>query len=250
MSKKRLRKVLIQDNGLIRFRILFRWCSDVESFVKALGDESTDGTIGIHLSIVSDDEGFAPHITYEKVRGPNHHKPLRRMSKEEAMNLCLMIFSTPDAPCPLLSPNAGKKEFDSAVRWLRDAMRRAYRSPKHQKIRVFQNGPLRDLIVRMLNDNSPYYAGLDIHEIGQQLGKIRRIEDDLHWVYEDEVRADLLELGFMTDPERVLFLTPGDMILELNSKSVLDWAEALGHLPGMDEYLDELEKRGIISRSR
>ena len=248
MSKRRLRRYTIHQKNIVRFRILFRNINESENFIKLLGDDSTNKTADIHFGLVQKPHGFEPHIAYEPRRGlKKSHRYLTPLSKEEAVNLLLQIFSMPDDAPPRISSVCNAIEMQVAQNWLSSARARAIRLPSHQRVKVFKEGPVKELVDKLLNADYPGDASVDVEELGQLSDEQLNDDDAFEWKYEDEIHARSLEIGFIEGPDHVLFFTPEGQVVELDIDAVMAFVNSLDKLPGIDEYFEELRARGIIS---
>jgi len=170
------------------------------------------------------------------------------MSKEEAVNLLLQIFSMPENPPPVVTSVRNRMELQSAMAWLRAAKEKANHLPVHRKVKVFKEGPAKTLVDRLLNADYPGNADIDVEEISRLSDEQLNNDEAFEWKYEDEIKNESLEMAFLESPDRVLFLTPEGQVIELHTDSVMAFVDSLERLPGIDEYFDELRKRGIIPK--
>jgi len=218
--------------------------TESETIIKLLGDESRHHDPYLHLGLANTALALEPHITYEKpARNQGKHKYFRPMSREEMLNRSLMLFSTPDSRSPRVTSIENKEEMDKAIRWFRRAARRTIHMPRHRRIRVFREGPAKSLISKILNANFANDILIDVDE-ARKLSKMNWDEpDSLEIVFEDETKPEGLEIGFLENPSRVVFLSPGRPVIEFNYEMLMKWIHSLERMPGMREFLAEAQRR-------
>jgi len=248
MSKKSSRKATVYANNLIRFRILLREISEAESLIKLTGDKSRFRDPYIHLGLVKTALGMEPHITYERPTDvQSKHRCLGPMSREQILNMTLMIFSTPESRPPKVTSVENKEEMEKARLWLRRTLRKIVHKPKHRRIKVFREGPAKDLISKLLNESLSGEITINLDEAKKLSKKDWTESDFLESRFEDEVKPAGLEIGFLENLTCVLFLSPGKPVVELHLRTLMRWIRSLDKLPGVREFLAEAQRR-IVPR--
>lgn len=246
MSRKPTRRLTVRAGNLIRYRVLLREISETETIIKLLGDKSMHHDPYMHLGLANTALGIEPHITYEKpASSQERHRYFRPVSREEMLRRSLRLFSTPESRPPRVTSVENKIEMERAFLWFRKAAQRTIHMPKHRRIKVFKEGPTKSLISMILNDNLAGDITIDVDE-AIKLSKTDWDEPDaLDTVFEDEIKPDGLEIGFLERPYRVVFLSPGRPVIEFHYKMLMRWIHSLDRIPGMREFLADAQKRII-----
>jgi hypothetical protein len=249
-NKRPKRRITIQSRNLFLLEILHRQISEFETIIKVHGDSPQFPDPYLHLGLVRKEDGWFPHLTNEKESDrTKRHRPMSPVSNEESIRLFLSLFSAPNAPPPVVSSVKDKEEMERAWTWLKERAAKAIHQPKHRMMRVFKPGPVRDVIIGLLNGN-PDAINIDWDEAKKL--KDTKIEDPRNFEprFQDIYEPAGLELAFMKHPHRALFLSPGKPIVELRLDTVWAWIEQLQRLPGIPELLKELERKGILKSKR
>lgn len=246
MGKEPTKKLTVRTGNLIRYRILLIEISEAETIIKLVGGSSRHHDPYLHLGLAMKALAMEPHITYERLNGDREkHRCFRPMSREEMLNRSLMIFSTPDSRPPKVTSIENKEEMDRVSLWFRKATRRTIHMPRHRRIKVFKEGPAKDLISEILNQSFSSDITIDVDEAVKLSKKNWNEPDSLDTVFEDEYKPNGLEIGFLENPSRVLFLSPGKPVIELSLKRLMRWIHSLDRMPGMRKFLAEAQKRII-----
>ena len=218
--------------------------SEAETIIKLLGDSSRFQDPYIHLGLAKQALGMEPHITYERPTDVlERHRYFRPMSREEILKRSLMIFSTPESRPPKVTSVENKEEMDRVCLWFRHAVRKAIHMPRHRRIKVFKEGAAKDLISKLLNESLSDNITIDLDEAIKLSKRNWDEPGSLDLRFEDEVKPTGLEIGFLENPSRVVFLSPGKPAIELHVSTLMKWIHSLDRMPGMREFLAEAQKR-------
>lgn len=246
MGREPTRKLTVRTGSLVRYRVLIVEISEAERIIKLLGDSSSHHDPYLHLGLATRALAMEPHITFERPsEGQDKHRYFRPMSREEMLMRSLTIFSTPESRPPRITSVENKEEMDRAYLWFRRASRRTIHIPRHRRIKVFKEGPAKELISRILNQSLSNHIDIDVDEAIKLSKKNWNEPDSLDTVYEDEIKPKGLEIGFLENPSRVVFLAPGKPVIEFSYKMLMRWIHSLDRMPGMREFLAEAQRRII-----
>jgi hypothetical protein len=245
-TRKPKKTITIQSRNMVLLEILHRQISEFQTIIKVHGDKPQFPDPYLHLSLVRGQDGWIPHLTDEKELDPaRRHRPMTPVSNEESVRLFLLLFSAPSSPPPAVSSIENREEMDRAWQWVKERAAKAIHPPKHRVIRVFKPGPVRDVVIGLLNGN-PDAIRIDWEEAV----KLKDVDMDDPVNFEQRFQDDYepigLELAFMKHPRRAVFLFPGKDVIELRLDTVWSWIRQLQELPGIPELLKELERKGII----
>jgi hypothetical protein len=244
--KRPKKKITIRSRNLFLLQVLHKQISEFETIIKVYGDSPRFPDPYVHLGLVKEEGKWVPHLTNERESDPAHrHQFLSPVSSEESIRLFLLLFSAPNSPPPRVSSIENKEEMEEAWRWLKARVSKAIHPPQHKMIRIFKQGPVRDIVVGLLNGN-PDAIDIDMEEAKQL--KYTGINDPENFElrFEDDFEPMGLELGFLKHPQRAVFLSPGKPVVELRMDTVWAWIEELLKMPGVQELLKELERKGIL----
>ncbi len=242
-GKRRTNRITIRSRNLLLVQVLYKQISDVETIIKVHGDKAQYEESYQHLGLVRQDSGWVPHITDElELNRAIKHRLLKEVPNEEAIRLFMLLFSSPNDMPPRVSSIDNTEEMRAAWNWLKTRITKAIHVPKHKMMRVFRDGPTRNLMIRLLGGNIVDGFVLDLED-AKKLTKLDLNDPEVfERRYQDEIVPLGLELGFLRHPQRAVFLYPGKPVVELRVDSVYAWIEELQELPGIQELLEKLER--------
>jgi len=244
MSKKLVKRMTIVSGGVVLFKVVYRQITELETMLKV----HTDKDPSVHLGLVQKELGFEPHITYEETPSQSRaHKTCGFLTNEEFLNNYLVLFSEPGALPPRITSVTDKEEMKKMHLWLKAAAPRVLHPPMHRKVMVFKEGPLKEVIMQLLNRGNPYDFTFDVEEFIRREDERLTESEKFDWKFEDEVKPEGLEVGFLEHPSRFVIISSDAKVVEFNRNSFDRWCHCLEKLPGMKEFFDELKVRGMRS---
>jgi len=247
MAKKPVKRITIVSRGATLFKVVYKQLTEYEAIVKFHGEVDPS----VHLSLVMRAMGFEPHITDEKASDRSKtHRFYRLLTREEFLNSYLILFSTPGCRPPRITSVDNEEEMKKVNLWIKASASRFIHPPKHRRIMVFKDGPLKEVITRLLNQGNPDAFTFDVEEFINYEDKRLGENEKFEWKFEDEVRPEALEMGFLKRPDRSVIISCSGVVIEFDNDAFHKWYRSLEKLPGLEEYFDELKARGALTRKR
>jgi hypothetical protein len=113
---------------------------------------------------------------------------------------------------------------------------------------VFRDGPLKKVLNQLLNQGDLNNFTFDVEQFITCEDKRLSEKEKFEWRYEDEIKPEGLELGFLKRPDRTVIISPQGIVIEFNNNTFFRWVRSLKKLPGIKELFDELAAKSMLPK--